>query len=77
MSNIIRTGLVAIALLSTVSAASAHRSHHPHKHGYGHKHGCGHKYGHGHDSRYWKKGRDGKWWCDADAFFKDLKRNGS
>jgi hypothetical protein len=33
MSSIIRTALVAIALLGTVSAASAH------SYGYGHKHG--------------------------------------
>jgi hypothetical protein len=45
MSSIIRTALVAIALLGTVSAASAH------SYGYGHKHGYWTK---SHDGKWWK-----------------------
>jgi len=64
MSTIIRSALVALTLVGSVSAASAH------SYGYGHGHGHGHK-------GYWTKSHDGKWHHKTRAFFDQLKKNGS
>jgi hypothetical protein len=63
MSTLIRSALVALALVGNVSAASAHW------YGYGH--------GHGHGHGYWTKSHGGKWHHNTRAFFDQLKRNGN
>jgi hypothetical protein len=63
MSTLIRSALVALALVGSVSAASAHW------YGYGH--------GHGHGHGYWTKSHGGKWHHNTRAFFDQLKRNGN
>jgi hypothetical protein len=63
MSTLIRSALVALALVGSVSAASAHW------YGYGH--------GHGHGHGYWTKSHGGKWHHNTRAFFDQLKKNGS
>ena len=71
MSTIIRSALVIVALLGSVSAASATW----YGHGYGHGNSYGHGYGHRHG--YWTKSHDGKWKHNTRAFFEQLKRNGN
>jgi hypothetical protein len=63
MSTLIRSALVALALVGSVSAASAHW------YGYGH--------GHGHGHGYWTKSHGGKWHHNTRAFFDQLKKNGN
>jgi hypothetical protein len=64
MSKIIRSALVVVALLGTVSAASAH------SYGYGHGHGYWTK---SHDGKW----HNGKWHRNTGDFFRQLKKNGS
>ena len=70
MSTLIRSALVAIALVGSVSAASATGYWSYYDHGYRHDHG--HHYG------YWTKSYDGRWHHhNTLKFFDQLRRNGN
>jgi len=92
MSMLIRSALVAIALVGSVPVASASDYRYDYDHGYrrddGHRYGYwakSHRYDYDHGYRrdrghhgYWRKSRDGKWHhYNTLKFFDQLRRNGN